>query len=60
MSIRTRASLVPDRVYYDESREIYFVTPDCVGGYWYDTLVEVAEAVGIPDMIYPIDTIPDY
>jgi hypothetical protein len=35
-----RNSLQVDTIYYVQSQEQYFVTPDGFGGYWYDTREE--------------------
>jgi hypothetical protein len=51
-----RNSLKVNRIYFVESDEMYFVTPDCFGGYWYETLEEAQEEHGdmtpihIPDL----------
>lgn len=35
-----RNSLKVDQIYYVVSDGMYFVTPDCFGGYWYETREE--------------------
>lgn len=52
----SRDSLKVDTIYYVQADGMYFVTPDCFGGYWYDTLKEAQEehgkmnAISIPDL----------
>lgn len=41
-----RSQMVPDRVYYVRKDNVYAVTPDCVGVYWYDTKDEAFEQHG--------------
>jgi hypothetical protein len=47
-----RKSLQVDRVYYVRSSNMYFVTPDCFGGFWYETLSEAQDEHG--DLRAPI------
>lgn len=52
----SRNNLKVDTIYYIQSEKMYFVTPDCFGGYWYDTLKDAQEEHGdmkpisIPDL----------
>lgn len=41
-----RNNLKVDVIYYVEKQDMYFVTPDCFGGYWYETLEEAQEQHG--------------
>ena len=41
-----RNDLKVDTIYFVRSEKMYFVTPDCFGGYWYETLKEAQEQHG--------------
>jgi hypothetical protein len=53
-----RSDLKPDRLYLDTSRCQYFVTPDNVGVYWYDTLAEMFAAHG-EAFVHHVDRLED-
>jgi hypothetical protein len=55
-----RADLEPDRLYFVQDVELYAVTPDCWGVFWYDTLDELEEAYGETGPIYHIESISDF
>lgn len=42
----TRKSLKPFTIYYVQSEKQFFVTPDCFGGYWYETLKDAQDDYG--------------
>lgn len=48
----SRSSLKVDTIYYVEKDDMYFVTPDCFGGYWYETLKEAQEEHGSTRVIH--------
>lgn len=56
---RERNTLKVDTIYFDRSCGQYFVTPDGVGGYWYDTYAEAEEQHGKTELI-SVDEILDY
>lgn len=47
-----RNTLEVDTIYYVRSDEMYFVTPDGFGGYWYETLAEAEEEHGKTGVTY--------
>lgn len=56
----TRDELKGDAYYFDESAELYFYTPDGVGGFWYETKAEMFEQHNGDDVVYHVDEILDF
>lgn len=56
----TRDRLKADTLYFDQSREMYFYTPDGVGGYWYETRAEVIAEHGPGYTLLSVSEILDY
>jgi hypothetical protein len=54
-----RKDLKPQQTYYVFKDEMYFWSPDGVGGYWYDTLAEVEAQHDVGEVEY-IEEILDY
>jgi hypothetical protein len=55
-----RETLKVDRIYKERSSGQYFVTPDGIGCYWYDTLEEAREQHGDTGPIISIDELSDF
>jgi len=55
-----RKDLQADVAYYDVKAEMYFWSPDGVGGFWYDSLEELEEQHGEAGRIIHVDEILDY
>lgn len=51
--------IVPDRLYYVMKYDMYFVTPDGIGGYWYEDEDEVIEQYGEVGTVHTVDEITD-
>jgi len=45
-NLTPRKYLTVDTLYVEDKTGLYFVTPDCVGCYWYDTLEEAIVEYG--------------
>lgn len=41
-----RKDLKVDQAYYVERDDLFFITPDAVGGFWYNTLEELEDQHG--------------
>lgn len=55
-----RESLKTDTIYRERSSGQYFVTPDCVGCFWYETLEEAREQHGDTGRVISIDELSDF
>lgn len=55
-----RSNLKPDTYYFDRKDEMYFYTPDAVGGFWYTTKEEMFEQHNGKDRIIRVSEILDY
>lgn len=56
----TRDRLKADTLYHVSDTQLFFYTPDAVGGYWYDTALEVIDA-GFGDYpVHHIQTLTDF
>lgn len=56
----SRDSLLVDKLYFDSSRQQYFVTPDGIGCFWYDTEEEARDEHGIEGDLEEIDRLSDF
>lgn len=54
-----RSELKAEQAYHVTKDDMFFWTPDGVGGFWYDTLEEMEDQHGVGDIIY-IDELLDY
>jgi hypothetical protein len=45
-TITPRSALSVDTAYYIRKDDMYFITPDGVGGYWFDTIEELEDEYG--------------
>lgn len=45
-TITPRSELSVDTAYYIRKDDQYFITPDGVGGYWFDTIEELEDEYG--------------
>lgn len=45
-TLTQRSELEVDTAYYVRKDDMYFITPDAIGGFWYDTLEELEDAHG--------------
>lgn len=54
-----RKYLEAEQAYHDEKADMYFWTPDGVGGFWYDTEEEMWDQHDMGDII-EVDEILDY
>jgi hypothetical protein len=57
--ITFRDELKVNTIYYVEKDDVYFVTPDGIGGYWYDTEEEAREEHGDGEII-DIEELSDF
>lgn len=55
-----RKDLQAEVAYYDQTAEMWFWSPDGVGGYWYDSLEELEEQHGEQDLVKHVSEILDY
>jgi len=57
-----RDNLLTDKLYFDSSRQMYFVTPDGIGCFWYDTEEEAREQHGFEEdeEVEEIDRLSDF
>jgi hypothetical protein len=55
----TRDRIVPDRRYYVRQDNLYAVSPDGVGVYWYDTMADMISSHGTGP-IHSISHIEDF
>lgn len=56
----TRSELKADRAYYDRKDDMFFYTPDGVGGFWYTSARELREEHGYTGVIQHVSEILDY
>lgn len=45
-TITPRSELAVDTAYYIRKDDQYFITPDGIGGYWFDTIEELEDEYG--------------
>ena len=45
-TITLRSELEVDTAYYVRKDDQYFITPDGIGGYWFDTIEELEDEYG--------------
>lgn len=55
----SRNDLKVDTIYYEEKNELFFVTPDGIGCFWYDTLSEAQEQHGKTGKLIIIEELED-
>lgn len=55
-----RKNLKADTMYFDQSREMYFYTPDGEGGVWYDSEGEMCDEHGDDYVVHTVSEILDY
>lgn len=46
VTITPRSALEVDTAYFVRKDDMYFITPDGVGGYWFDTIEELEDEYG--------------
>jgi hypothetical protein len=56
---RSRESLTVDTIYKERKSGLFFVTPDGVGCFWYDTLEEARGEHGDTGPLITIDELED-
>lgn len=55
-----RSSLIVDTIYRETSSGTYFVTPDGVGCFWYDTYEEALDQHGDTGDVEDIESLADF
>ena len=60
MAETLRSSLKVDRIYCEDSSGQFFVTPDGIGCFWYDTLEEAKEQHGDTGAVIVIQKLSDF
>lgn len=45
-TITPRSELAVDTAYFIRKDDMYFITPDGIGGYWFDTIEELEDEYG--------------